>query len=268
MDVKHMKILGNEKCYFGVWVVKGWWRYTQATMDLCSSYSGIQRLVSLAIGKMISEVHVNILEETSACKWVVLKELIYVHTLNGFHNWFYQVIKIKFRSKLDLVVMNTYASNGLNMILSPWHCSFGKWTIKIIKDVYMWNSLMPHKISNDIINGANEVWFRVRSKDDEYNCIQVFNFVYDLIMKSRWMDGCDWWMKTSTCEHYHHSMKSKYCMISFLFGCVTSLVSCFLLHSLSFVLCIINIVLFFHWLFWCLFKHFHFICLTLYASGL
>ncbi len=96
--------------------------------------------------------------------------------LNGFHNWFYQVIKIKFRSNSDLIVMNTYASNGLNMILSPWHCSFGKWTIKIIKDGYMWNSLMPHKISNDIINGANEVRFKVMSKDDEYNCIQVFKF--------------------------------------------------------------------------------------------
>jgi hypothetical protein len=51
-------------------------KYTQATMDLCSSYSEIQRLVSLAIGKMINKVHVNILDETNGCKWVVLKILI------------------------------------------------------------------------------------------------------------------------------------------------------------------------------------------------
>jgi hypothetical protein len=65
-------------------------KYTQATMDLCPSYSEIQRLVSLAIGKMINEVHVNIFNETNGYKWVVLKKLIYVHMLNGFYNLFYQ----------------------------------------------------------------------------------------------------------------------------------------------------------------------------------
>ncbi len=55
-------------------------------------------------------------------------------------------------------------------------------------------------------------------------------FFYDLIMKIKWMDGCDWWMKTSTCEDYHIQWNQNIIWLVF-FGCVTSLVSCFFLHS-------------------------------------
>jgi hypothetical protein len=50
----------------------------------------------------------------------------------------------------------------MHLIVETWFwildiVNFDKWTIKIINDVDIWKSLMPHKINIDIINGANEV---------------------------------------------------------------------------------------------------------------